>query len=182
MSEYREVITKAVVAKGKKFTQSTHTISSQHRPTSILGCWIINHRYEAKKYGRTIEIHGHYDVNVWYSYSDNTKTEVVTETVSYTDVVKLKYRDDNIISDDLDVIVRVIQQPNCLECSISPNGNKIVVQVEKEFVAEVIGETKVCVAVYPHESAEDDKYFDVDDLDEDELEDLDPADLLGDDK
>ncbi|RAK23453.1 spore coat protein E [Anoxybacillus vitaminiphilus] len=177
--EYREIITKAVVAKGRKFTQSTHTVSAQHRPTSILGCWIINHRYDAKKHDRTVEIHGQYDINVWYSYSDNTKTEVVTETVAYTDVVRLKYRDDNIISDDQEVIARVIQQPNCLECTISPNGNKIVVQVEREFVAEVIGETKVWVTVNPHASGDDDHDFDYE-VDDEEFEDLTSDLLLGD--
>ncbi|MBB5323589.1 spore coat protein E [Anoxybacillus tepidamans] len=178
MSEYREIITKAVVAKGRKFSQSTHTINAPNRPSSILGCWIINHRYDAKKRGRTIEIHGHYDINVWYSYHNNTKTEVVTETVSYTDVVKLRYRDDDaVISDDSDIIVRVIQQPNCLECTISSNGSKIVVQVEKEFVAEVIGETKVCVAIHPDGCDEEDDFdYDVDE----ELENLTPDLLLGD--
>ncbi|KZM55672.1 spore coat protein [Geobacillus stearothermophilus] len=180
MSEYREIITKAIVGKGRKFTQSTHTVTAPNRPSSILGCWIINHRYEAKKCDKTVEIHGHYDINVWYSYNHNTKTEVVTETVSYTDVVKLKYRDkDNLISDDTDVIVRVIQQPNCLECTISPNGNKIVVEVEREFVAEVIGETKVCVVINPEGcGGDDDDFCDDEDLDE-ELEDLSPDLLLG---
>jgi spore coat protein E len=181
MSEYkyREIITKAVVGKGRRFTQSTHTITAPNRPTSILGCWIINHRYDAKKCDKTVEIHGHYDINVWYSYNNNTKTEFVTETVSYTDVVKLKYRDDDdIISDDTDIIVRVVQQPNCLECTISPNGNKIVVDVEREFIAEVIGETKVCVAINPEGCSSDDD-FEYDNLDE-ELEDLSPDLLLGD--
>ena len=31
MGEYREIITKAVVAKGRKFTQSNHTICPAHR-------------------------------------------------------------------------------------------------------------------------------------------------------
>lgn len=181
MSEYREIITKAVVGKGRKFTQSTHTITAPNRPSSILGCWIINHRYDAKKCDKTVEIHGKYDVNVWYSYDNNTKTEVVTETVTYAaDVVKLKYRDDDdIISDDTDIIVRVIQQPNCLECTISPNGNKIVVDVEREFISEVIGETKICVAIHPDGCGNDDDDFDYGDLDE-ELEDLSPDLLLGD--
>lgn len=48
MAEYREIITKAVVAKGRKFTQSNHTICPPHHPSSILGGWIINHKYEAK--------------------------------------------------------------------------------------------------------------------------------------
>ncbi|MED5050560.1 spore coat protein [Anoxybacillus sp. UARK-01] len=180
MSEYREIITKSVVGKGRKFSQSTHTLAAPNHPSSILGCWIINHRYEAKKNGRTIEIHGRYDINVWYSYHNNTKTEVVNETVSYTDIVKLKYRnDDEVISDDSDIIVRVVQQPNCLECTISANGNKIVVQAEREFVAEVIGETKVWVAIHPDGyGSEEDFDYDVDD----ELEGLTPDVLIGDDE
>jgi spore coat protein E len=92
----------------------------------------------------------------------------------------IQYRDkDNLISDDTDIIVRVIQQPNCLECTISPNGNKIVVDVEREFIAEVIGETKVCVAINPEGCGnKDDDFYDDDDLDE-ELEDLSPDLLLG---
>ena len=56
MGEYREIITKAVVAKGRKFTQSNHTICPAHQPTSILGCWIINHTYEAKKVGKRLKL------------------------------------------------------------------------------------------------------------------------------
>lgn len=38
MSEYREIITKAVVAKGRKFTQCTNTISPEKKPSSI---WVV---------------------------------------------------------------------------------------------------------------------------------------------
>lgn len=179
MSEYKEIITKAVVGKGRKFCQSTHTISPSQRPTSILGCWIINHQYDARKSGNTVEVHGSFDINVWYSYSDNTRTEVVTDTVKYKDVIKLKYVDDNFLGDACDVIARVLQQPNCLEATISPNGNRIVVQVEKEFIAEIIGETKVCVKVNPEGCFEDDKDWDCD-VDDDEFEDLNPDFLVGD--
>lgn len=177
MSEYREIITKAVVGKGRKFSQSTFTISPPHHPSSILGCWIINHKYEAKKEGNKIVVYGKFDVNVWYSYGNNTKTEVVTETLSYTDHIKLKYRDENFLDDDCDVIVNVLQQPNCLECTISPNGNKILVEVERELMAEIIGETKVCVHVNPDGCYHDDKDWDVDD---EEFEDLNPDFLVGD--
>lgn len=177
MGEYREIITKAVVAKGRKFTQSNHTISPAHHPTSILGCWIINHTYEAKKVGKTVEIHGRFDVNVWYSFNDNTKTEVVTERVSYTDVIKLKYRDHDCV-DDQDVIARVIQQPNCVEAVISPNGNKIIVHVEREFVVEVIGETKIIVKTYPHDVHSEDDEWGLD-VDDEEFEDLNPDFLVG---
>ncbi|HZG71059.1 MAG TPA: outer spore coat protein CotE [Chondromyces sp.] len=167
MAEYREIITKSVVAKGRKFTQSHHTVVPPQHPSSILGCWIINHEYKARKVGGKVEIHGSYDINVWYSHHDNTKTSVVTEKVEYTDVIRLKYRDKDCF-DDNEVFARVLQQPNCCEAVISPNGPKIVVHAEREFLVEVVGETKVCVTVHPHEYEDDWDYS----LDDDDFEEL----------
>ncbi|MED1201994.1 outer spore coat protein CotE [Heyndrickxia acidicola] len=175
MAEYREIITKAVVAKGRKFTQSNHTICPPHHPSSILGCWIINHQYEARKIDKKVEICGTYDINVWYSHHDNTKTSVVTEKVEYTDVVKLHYRDPDCL-DDKEVVARVLQQPNCIEAVISPNGNKVIVNTEREFLVEVIGETKVCVVIHPDGCDCEDEWEE--DL-EDEFEALNPDVLFG---
>lgn len=118
-----------------------------------------------------MEIEGFYDVNTWYSFDGNTKTEVVTERVNYTDEVSIGYRDKNFSGDDLEIIARVIQPPNCLEALVSPNGNKIVVTVEREFVTEVVGETKICVSVNPEGCVESDDAFQIED---DEFEELDP--------
>ncbi|UOQ93292.1 outer spore coat protein CotE [Halobacillus shinanisalinarum] len=156
--DYREIITKAVCGKGKKFTEATNTISPSHRPTSILGCWVINHIYNAKKKGDHVEVTGSYDINVWYSYNDNTKTEVVTERVNYCDHVRLSVKDENCISDDLEVVAKAVQQPNCLECKIAAQGQKMVVEVEREFIVDVIGETKLCVKVDPNGCGKDDDY------------------------
>lgn len=148
--DYREIITKAVCGKGRKFSKENHSVEPLHRPSSILGCWVINHLYNAKKKSHdTVEINGSYDLNIWYSYNDNTKTEVVTERVSYCDKIPLSIRDDHCIGDDFDVIAKVVQQPNCLECKIENKGNKIVVEIEREFIVKIIGETKVYVRVDP---------------------------------
>ncbi len=176
---YREIIAKAVCGKGRKFSKATHTVNPLHKPSSILGCWIINHDYKARKDGDCVEVEGSYDINLWYSYNKNTKTEVVTESVKYSDVIPLKIKDEDCITDDYDVVVRTIQQPNCLEATISPNGHKLIVEVEREFIGEVIGETKLCVRVNPdgcvdEVEAEDSEY----DFDE-EFEDLDADFLLG---
>ncbi|GAE34689.1 outer spore coat protein CotE [Halalkalibacter akibai] len=146
---YREIITKAVCGKGRKFCEATHTISPSHRPSSILGCWIINHKYSAEKKGDTVVVQGSYDINVWFSYNKNTKTDVATQTVTYSDAIPLTMQDANILSDEMDVIARAVQQPNTLEATISENGANVDVQVEREFLVECIGETKVAVAVNP---------------------------------
>ncbi|HHY21263.1 MAG TPA: outer spore coat protein CotE, partial [Bacilli bacterium] len=119
-------------------------------------------------------LHGSYDINVWFSHSDNTKTEVVTEKATYTDVVPLKVRDENMISSELKVIANPVQQPNTLEATISPNQSTVVVQVEREFLVEVIGETKVKVAVSPDgiiQELEDDP---VDEISDEELDEINP--------
>ncbi|WP_181348610.1 outer spore coat protein CotE [Thalassobacillus sp. CUG 92003] len=170
--EYREIITKAVCGKGKKFTEASHTISPTHRPTSILGCWVINHIYHAKKKGDHVEVSGSYDVNVWYSYNDNTKTEVVTERVNYCDHVPLSIKDENCINDELEVVAKVVQQPNCLECKITAQGQKITVEVEREFIVDVIGETKLCVKVNP-KGCKQDEDWDFD-LSDDDFSEIDP--------
>lgn len=148
--EYREIITRAVCGKGRKFTKEKHSVTPSHRPTSILGCWVINHLYNAKlKSKNTVEVNGSYDINIWYSYNDNTKTEVVTERVTYCDEIELSIKDHHCLNDDFDVIARVIQQPNCLECKIVKHGNKVIVEVERELSVQIIGETKVNVKVGP---------------------------------
>lgn len=155
--EYREIITKAVCGKGRKFTKESHFITPSHKPSSILGCWVINHLYNAKKKSEdTVEINGSYDINIWYSYNDNTKTEVVTERVSYSDIVPLSVKDDNSISDEYDVIAKVIQQPNCLECKIDNKDGKVSVEIEREFIVQIIGDTKVYVKVDPSFDNSDD--------------------------
>lgn len=173
--EYREIITKAVCGKGRKFTKESNTISPSHRPSSILGCWVINHLYNAKKKSKdVVEVNGSYDINIWYSYNDNTKTEVVTERVTYCDQVPLSVKDDHCLNDDYDVIAKVIQQPNCLECIIAKKGHKVIVETEREFIVKIIGETKIYVKVDPSRSKsdeEDDWDFKVTD---DELKDVNP--------
>lgn len=174
MGNTREIITKAVVAKGRKNTTSNHTIRPNHAPSSILGAWIINHAYKAEKVGKTVEVSGHYDINCWYSCNDNTKTDVATERVNYKDKIKLKYKDDNTIA-DREVVCKVLQQPNTVEATISPNGNRIVVTAEREFLVELIGETKLWVKLGEADFDDDDWDLDVDD---EEFEELNPDFLV----
>lgn len=176
--EFREIITKAVIGKGRKFVQDTNTINPPHKPTSILGCWIINHLYNAKRKGEEmVEVNGSYDINVWYSYNDNTKTEVVTERITYTDQIKLSVKDKQTIGNQVEVYAKALQQPNCLECSIANSDQKIVAEVEREFLVEVIGDTKVTVKVDPsgiEASEEDDEWDELEITDEELAANIDP--------
>lgn len=141
-------MTKAVVAKGKKRTETKETLCPPNKPTSILGCWVINHTQQAKKVGKYVEVSGKFDVNVWYSHSKHSKTSVFTETIAYKDRIRLHYRDEP-TSRHEEVLVNVLQHPNCTEATISKCGQNFIICVERELVVEVIGETKICVKVHP---------------------------------
>ncbi|MGL4819113.1 MAG: outer spore coat protein CotE [Bacilli bacterium] len=149
MSHYREIITRAVIGKGKKFTQATHQLTPSVPADCILGCWIINHAYDAKKCGDFVEVYGTYDINLWLATEDNTKTLAVTESVAYTDAVRIKYTGDELVSDQFDVIVRVMQHPNCLEARVCPSNGELIITVEREFLIEVVGECKIVVQTFP---------------------------------
>jgi spore coat protein E len=177
----REIITKAVCGKGRRFSQVTHTVNPPHNPTSILGAWIINHQYEAVKSNDGIEVVGTYDINIWYSYDKNTKTDVAKETVTYVELVPLSYLDPKHRSSTEEVSAEATQEPNCVEATVSPGGNGVIIRVEREYQVEMIAETKVCVVVCEGGCDDfEDKDFDFDDSeDEGDFEDLDP-DLLDD--
>ena len=43
MALYKEIVTKAVIGKGKKYFKNNYTIKPTEKPTTVLGCWVINH-------------------------------------------------------------------------------------------------------------------------------------------
>ncbi|WP_336786633.1 outer spore coat protein CotE [Paenibacillus sp. MMO-177] len=174
----REIITKAVCGKGRKFSTVSHTVTPPHHPTSILGAWVINHQYEAVRSGDGIEVIGTYDLNIWYSYSKNSQTDVAKETVQYVEHVPLSYLDPKHRSSTEEVSADCIQEPNCIEANISTSGSGVIVRVEREFAVEMIAETKVWVACFPG-GYDDGKELEFG-LGDGDYEDLDP-DLLDDD-
>ena len=139
MANYREIVTKAVIAKGKKLFTTDDSVNVENKPTTVLGCWVINHNFNGVKYNDQIRIDGSYDVNIWYSYDNDTKTEVIRKTNSYSEVVKMRARDDETTGEE--IIVRSLKQPSCVKVDI--DGNKINYTIEKELGIELVGDIKV---------------------------------------
>lgn len=137
MANYREIVTKAVVSKGKKMFTTTNSVSVNN-PSTILGCWVINHNFNGTKSNNKIVVNGSYDVNIWYSYDNDTKTEVLKETNTYNEVINMRDRED--VTGE-EIIVRSLKQPNCVNVNIE--GNNINYTVEKELGIELVGDVKV---------------------------------------
>ena len=163
MSSYKEIVTKAVIGKGKKTFTTTNTKSVENMPSTILGCWVINHKFNGVKQNDSIVINGSYDVNVWYSYDNDTKTAVLKDTDSYREVVNIKRKDSS--SENEEIIVRSLNQPNCVKVDI--DGNNIVYTIEKELGIELVGDTKVKILTDEEEDDWDEILDDPKKIDED---------------
>lgn len=144
MSNYREIVTKAVLGKGKKVFTHNHFVNTLENPTNVLGCWVINHNFKGNKEGSIITITGSYDINIWYSYANDTKTDVVKETFNYKENVNIREK-EGVDYSDASVIVRALKDPSCTNVKI--DGNKINYQVDSELGIELIGDTKVKILV-----------------------------------
>ena len=67
MNDVREIVTRAVLAKGRKILKVKETVNINDDVTSVLGCWIINHQFEATLIGKDVKINGSFENNIWYS-------------------------------------------------------------------------------------------------------------------
>ena len=145
MSSFKEIVTKAIIGKGKKHFKNSYSITTENVPTTVLGCWVINHKFKGYKSGDKIGVDGSYDVNIWYSYDNDSKTMVVNKKVTYNDLFNVKVKENADLTSDTDIIVRTLKQPNCVKVDID-NGN-INFEIEKELGVEIIGETKVKISI-----------------------------------
>lgn len=163
MALYKEIVTKAVIGKGKKYFKNTYNIEGDVVPTTILGCWVINHKFKGYKSGDKVGVDGTYDVNIWYSYDNDSKTSVINKTITYNELFNIKLKANADLSNDTDIIVRTLKQPTCSKVNID-NG-VINFDIEKELGVEIVGETKVKISV-----EEDEEPWDV--IDDDYTEDV----------
>ena len=165
MASYKEIVTKAVIGKGKKAFKNSYTMDVENNPTTVLGCWVINHKFKGYKSGTSIGVDGSYDVNIWYSYDNDSKTLVATKNITYNDLFNLKANDDD---SDTEIIVRALNQPNCSNVSI--HDNKIDFDIEKELGVEIVGDKKLKIAV---EDDEEPWQILDDEVTDDDLKDID---------
>ncbi len=162
MAYFKEIVTKAVVGKGKKATSNKHSIVPSEKPDTVLGCWIINHRFDGVTQNNDIYVNGSYDVNVWYSYDNDTKTGVATGTFGYNDKMNVPVSNNLDLTKKTEVIVSSLSDPNVVNVDIKDGS--IEFEVHKEMGIELIGDTKIRVNV-------DDNYDDYVEIIDDEVTD-----------
>ena len=154
MALYKEIVTKAIIGKGKKFFKDTYDLEVENYPSTILGCWVINHKFKGYKTNDKIGVNGSYDVNIWYSYDNDSKTTVVNKKIDYSELFNVRIKENAELNDDTDIIIKPLKQPTC--SSVHSDGKKIIFDIEKELGVEIVGDTKVKIAIEEDEDPWDD--------------------------
>jgi len=164
VANFREIVTKAVIGKGKKTFTNHYTLVPEEVPTTILGCWVINHQFKGFKEGNKIRVQGSCDVNIWYAYENDTKTVVSKQTITYDEILNVSKKRESDVGANEEIIVRSLQQPSCTKVEIE-NG-KVEYDIKKELGIEIVGDTKMRITI---DDGEDDWEEILDEQDEQDM-------------
>ncbi len=144
MAYYKEIVTKTVIGKGKKTIKSVNVAMINGNIDNVLGCWVINHRFKGYVKDNSIYLSGSYDINIWYSYDNNSKTNVIVNNYTYEEPMNVRINNSSNITSDSEIIVRALNQPSVTNVEIE--GNNIKINLESEMGVEVIGDSVVRVS------------------------------------
>lgn len=167
MASYKEIVTKAVVGKAKKTSVSNFSLKPEEGPDTVLGCWVINHNFQGVNQNGIVNINGSFDVNVWYSYNNDTKTGVATKRFNYNEKMNIRLKDGAKLNDASEIIVRSLNQPTVTDVNIDNDTVKLA--IEKELGVEIVGNTMIKVSV----EDEADDYEVIEEMDDDNIEEID---------
>lgn len=145
MAQYQEIVTKAVIGKGKKSFQESFSLNTQNSPSKVLGCWIINNQYNSLLEEGSVYVVGSYEVHVWYAYEEDTKTDIVRYKQEYKDNIPFKMKNGEELTSKSELKAYCPLYPTCSHMLLE-NGN-INLRVDKEFIVDAIGEAIIKVQV-----------------------------------
>lgn len=138
----REIITKAVISKGKKRSINKYTFEVEGI-TKVLGCWICNHRYNATIKDNKSIVLGTYDLHIWYSMANGDNSTLLKTQISYLDEMDVVKKEQREFCQDDEIEATCNKFPKCIRVSLE--GIKIIVEIEKEMAIRIIGDA--CIRV-----------------------------------
>lgn len=139
----REIVTKAVVSKGRVINSNEMEFEINENVNKVIGCWIINHNYLSLLENDKLYASGYFDVHIWYAIDNSSDTKIYKKTIEYKD----EFNIDNVNFDreKSEYKIYCLEYPNCT--SLSLNNNRFVVNIKKSLAIDIIGESKLLVQV-----------------------------------
>lgn len=142
---FREIVTKAVIGKGRKYFKDNYTITPETKTSTVLGCWIMNHEFCGSEKDGKVVVDGVFDIHLWYAYDDDTNTAIYHKKQKYTKTVRITIKTDSNLTNQTEIIVRALKQPTCVKANVC--GDNIELEIEQELGIELVGDTKIQVPI-----------------------------------
>lgn len=146
MSEIREIVTRAVVSKGKKVIRINCLVPIEQNADKILGCYVTDNKINVELLDNKVKVEGSFEINVWYLNNENNTTNIAKTTLTYDESIKVRKIICETIGTNFDVVTCLLQEPTCTNAELCNDGIKVDVLLE--VLAEVIGETKMMVTTF----------------------------------
>ena len=152
---YREIVTKAVVGKGKITNVNTVNVVVSNTVSKVLGCWVINHYFVHSFENGKVYARGKYDLHLWYGFNNDGDTAIHKQTIDYIEEFPLRMKDGEVANENNEFIIKSVKYPTCNGLTLNDDGG-IEVKVEKELSLDVVGNAKLRVQVSDIENVYDD--------------------------
>lgn len=121
---YREILTKAIIAKGKKEIKENKIIQTEHNISKVLGCWLINHKHNLKHDQQKIFIEGSFEAYLWYGYDNDTNCNLMKQVFTFEDEIPYMFTmESSTLNEDNDFKEYVIKHPHMYFNEIRKSNN-----------------------------------------------------------
>ena len=150
---YEEIVTKAIIGKGKQEYKNNYEFLLTDDVSHVLGCYIQNHKILATMENDKVRINGSFDTNIWYSFDNNTKTKVEVQRINYTELMDIHLKEDIEINESFEIEALSTKKP--VVVNVNASKNLIKYEVEKELSIDILGNAKVKVQTYKNDDVVD---------------------------
>lgn len=143
---YREILTKAIIAKGEKEITDNIIMDVQENISKVLGCWIINHKNTINYKDNKIYITGSYQCHIWYGYDFDTSSALKVLNYEFNDEIPYNFTlESHELSEKNDFKSYVESSPSCTDMSFKDKN--INLTIIRKYLIDIIGETKLKIKV-----------------------------------
>ena len=143
MANYQEILTKAVVGKGKLTCEDEYLLESNLKPSKVLGCWVINHNVKPLLKDGNVYVEGDYEVHIWYAYDEDKNTDLHKEKITYSEQVPFRMKKGEELTYKQELKAYCTNYPSCVELKI--RDDKLSLKIKKDFIVDAIGEAVIKV-------------------------------------
>lgn len=150
----REIIAKTLVGKGKLAIQEKQKIVLDELVSKPLGCWIINHKYSTKQDKKNILLEGTYDIQIWYAYDDDKKTNVFYKTIPFSGEFIISWKKVKTIDDETKQKVHVIKYPTATSMN-QINEHEVEIIIESVYFVDVFQDSILTINTLEEDKEEE---------------------------